>query len=507
MRIGSLSRTYGEIDISARRWAARIVRALDRQPERIGVFAYRSEVGYIGTLAALFAGAAFVPLNRTFPVDRTLAMAREARLDAIIVDSASAVQLGDILSGLHDSPVVIAPEGVLQTAVPSRISCFAGSELDDVTPLADLPPVMLDDIAYLLFTSGSTGTPKGVPVTHANIVYFLDIMQRRFEIQPEDRFSQTFAQTFDVSVFDLFMAWEHGASVHGMRQIDLLAPTTYINENSLTIWFSVPSVVSLMRRKSLLRSGSMPKLRYSLFAGEPLSKRSAELWQEAAPNSVVENLYGPTELTIVCTGYRWDPRISARECQNEMVPIGRPFDGLCALVLGPDGETLLDDQEGELCIAGPQTFPGYWLNDDRTLERFIDLPLSDTRRRRFYRTGDRVVRGSDGVYHYRGRIDHQVKVMGFRVELSEIEGVLAQDPRVISAVAFGWPIVEGRATGIVAFVSGSAIDTRHLLGRAAQALPPYMVPRDIRVLDAMPLNVNGKIDRQALLDRLSLALE
>jgi amino acid adenylation domain-containing protein len=362
---------------------------------------------------------------------------------------------------------------------------------------------MLDDVAYLLFTSGSTGKPKGVPVKHSNIVYFLDIMQRRFSIEPEDRFSQTFAQTFDVSVFDLFMAWEHGASVHAMRQIDLLAPTKYINDGHLTVWFSVPSVVSLMRRKHVLRPGSMPTLRYSLFAGEPIPKRSAELWQEAAPHSAVENLYGPTELTIVCTGYRWDSERSSGECENELVPMGRPFEGLCALVVGAEGEIQAENEEGELCIAGPQTVPGYWLDEEKTRERFVEIPLSDTVRKRFYRTGDRVVRRPNGVYHYRGRMDQQVKVMGFRVELSEVEGVLCQDPAVISAVAFGWPVVEGRATGIVAYVAGNGVDVRQLLERTAHRLPPYMVPREVRVLDAMPLNVNGKIDRQALLERLS----
>jgi non-ribosomal peptide synthetase component F len=281
--VEGVSRTYAEIDDTARRWANALMNRLECRPERVGVFGYRTEVAYTATLACLYAGAAFVPLNKTFPLERTAVMAHEAKLDALIVDSTSLSQLPEVLSALDPIPLVMVPHAATLEGELAQYNAITRKDLASIEPARCLPPVMPDDLAYLLFTSGSTGKPKGVGVTHANILNLLDVMQCRLAITPEDRFSQTFAQTFDVSVFDLFMAWEHGASVYAMRQVDVLAPTRYINQNNLTVWFSVPSVITLMRRKNNLRPNSMPSLRYSLFAGEPLPRRSAESWLDAAP--------------------------------------------------------------------------------------------------------------------------------------------------------------------------------------------------------------------------------
>ncbi|HEU4563480.1 MAG TPA: AMP-binding protein, partial [Gemmatimonadaceae bacterium] len=379
----------------------------------------------------------------------------------------------------------------------------AGSLLDAATlaatgPAATLPPVLDDDIAYLLFTSGTTGEPKGVGVTHGNVRHFIEVMSERYRFTPADRVSQTFDQTFDLAVFDLFMAWEAGASVHVLQQLDLLAPGRFIDRHQLTVWFSVPSVPAMMRKTNLLRPDSFPSLRWSLFCGEPLPRATAEAWQAAAPNSVVENLYGPTELTIACFAYRWNAETSPAECAHDVVSIGRPLPGLGALVVDDELRPVRDGEPGELCVCGPQTVPGYWRNPEKTAERFVALDISPDRRKRFYRTGDRVTRSPEGRYTYLGRVDHQVKVSGYRVELAEIESVLLRDGGIASAVAIGWPVEDGSAKGIIAFVTGASANAPALIARAREALPPYMVPSEVHVLEEMPLNANGKIDRAAL---------
>lgn len=492
--------SYGQMEDAARRWAGAIIDAHGGRPERVGLFAYRSTVAYTGTLAALFAGATYVPLNPTFPADKTAAMLAAADVDALIVDSTCLPQLAKLGASLQVPVLIPESDAGEIPGVSARI--IGRSELDRTAPLAQLPPLTPDDIAYLLFTSGSTGAPKGVPVTHGNAVYFMEFMSRRYGIQPRDRFSQTFDQTFDLSVFDLFLAWSNGACVYGMTPVELLSPTKFVTRNEITVWFSVPSIPAQMARRNTLLPNSMPSLRWSLFCGEPLTQRSAEMWQAAAPNSVVENLYGPTELTIACFLHRWDPERSPAMCRNGIVPIGRPYDGLAAMLVDENLRPVADGEIGELCVNGPQTTPGYWRAPEITAERYVELPVSRHQKRRFYRTGDLVARLPEGEYVFMGRADNQIKVLGHRVELGEIEAVLRAHPGVEHAVAIGWPSVGTTADGIVAFVSGNLGRVDELLERAKAALPPYIVPRRIFTVAEMPLNPNGKVDRRALKQRL-----
>jgi amino acid adenylation domain-containing protein len=511
--LGVLDRmvSYGELEHRARLWAGAIVDRLGRPAERVGVLGHRSEVAYTGALAALFAGAAFVPLNPTFPLDRTRAMLEAAELDAVIADDAAAVQLAALLGAAGPPAVVLVPatadpRGSLGAAGGAAGRSIIGArELATMTPLAALPPVAVDDIAYLLFTSGSTGQPKGVPVSHGNVVAFLDVVAERYAVAPSDRFSQTFDQTFDLSVFDLFLPWSSGASVYAMRPIDLLAPARFVTRHELTIWFSVPSLPALMRRKGFLRPAIMPSLRFSLFCGEPLPQSTAEDWQAAAPGSVVENLYGPTELTIACFAYRWSPERSPAECRDGLVPIGRPFPGLAAAVIDDREQLAAEGEPGELWVSGPQTVPGYWRNPAATAARFVARDDLGAHTKRFYRTGDRVRKLPSGDYAYLGRVDNQVKVLGHRVELGDVEAALRGAPGVVEAIAVAWPLEDGgAASGLVGFLTGPAVDPAVVLASARATLPDYMVPRELRIVNELPLNANGKVDRRALADQLAL---
>ena len=485
--------TYGELDDVARRWAAAVVRRLGKPATRIGVFGSRSRVSYVGCLAALYSGATFVPLNPRFPVNRTQTMIRRAELDGIFVDELASGSLRAVLDGLPSAPPIWLPE----TENAQELAC--------IHPLGgELPPLAPEAIAYLLFTSGSTGVPKGVPITHSNVRAFIDWAVHRYQLQPEDRVSQTFDQTFDLSVFDLFVAWEAGACVYAMSPVDLLAPGKFINTNELSLWFSVPSIPAQMRKRGLLKPGALPTLRWSLFCGEPLPVASAEAWQASAPNSTIENLYGPTELTIACMAHRWNPDISPTLSVNGMVPIGELYQGLTAILLDGNLRRVRGGESGELCISGAQASPGYWKDPERTADRFVKVAEYASPTEIFYRTGDLVRQLPNGEYVYLGRTDDQIKVLGFRIELGEIEGVL-QRAGALQAVAMGWPLVEGTAQGVIAFVSGAAGDAAQLKAACKASLADYMVPARIIEVEQMPLNANGKIDRAALKARLDAA--
>ena len=252
----------------------------------------------------------------------------------------------------------------------------------------------------------------------------------------------------------------------------------------------------------LLRPGSFPSLRYSLFCGEPLPASSAQLWREAAPNSILENLYGPTETTIAITHYRWNKNGSPEECVNGIVPIGWIFDGQRCSVIDAERKPVPAGIPGELCLCGSQVTTGYWNDPKKTQEQFVRLPGAEERA--WYRTGDLVRQDPGGCLYYLGRMDHQVKIRGYRVELQEIDAVLRRACDADQIVSVAWPVEHGSADGVVAFVAGVAtLDADRVLDYCSKFLPGYMVPRTIYLCDEMPLNANGKIDRPRLVSMLN----
>jgi amino acid adenylation domain-containing protein len=505
LSIGPEQWTYAQIEELARRWAAQLIVVTRGQPARIGVLGHKSLTSYVGILASLFAGATYVPLNPNDPVLRTRVMAQQADLKAMIVDERSLSQLPAICEGQVRSPAILAPTAA-SAAVPAvATTVYGGREIAARKPLAEIPEVAASAPAYLLFTSGSTGTPNGVPITHANVCYFLGINSQRYQPNERDTFTQLFDHTFDLSMFDIFMAWSHGAAVSAPQPLELLAPHRYVADRRISVWFAVPSLAALLVNRRLLRPGSLPSLRWSLFCGEALPRKIADAWQAAAPNSIVENLYGPTELTICCAAYRWNPAQSFHECVNDIVPIGQVYSGLDHIIIDDELRVVSPGEVGELCVAGAQTFPGYWRDPARTGARFFHHTDEGGRARSYYRTGDLVKCLDGGHLAFLGRVDYQIKVLGYRIDPGDIEAILTRQPGVDQAVALGWPVESESAQGIVAFVAGSLSDSTSLYDALRQEVPAYMIPNKIHMIPSMPLNSNGKVDRNALRARLGLA--
>lgn len=498
--VHSTSLSYRQLREIAVRIAASIqAHQEDSWTPLTAVFAQRSATAFAGVLGALLAGNGYVPLNRTFPITRTQLMFQRSQCRSIIVDAESLPQLDALLDGDNGKLLVIAPDledrGRYRERWPQH--CFLGSgDLEECTGWSEPTPDG-DAIAYLLFTSGSTGAPKGVMVSHRNVTSFVDYIADRLEVTERDIVSQMFDLTFDLSVFDMFVSWERGACVCCPSQKTLINPGQFIRGNGLTIWFSVPSMVSLMKELGLLKPGAFPSLRLSLFCGEPLPVSCADAWLRAAPNSILENLYGPTELTIACTSYRWDPERSPAESELGIVPIGFPHRGMNVLVADKDLNDVNPGAEGELLMNGPQMSLGYWRDSEKTSAAFVVPP---GRKDIFYRTGDRVRRpAGDGPLTHLGRMDSQVKIQGHRVELGEVEEVVRQTSGMDGVVAIGWPATLSGYGGIEVFIEGQSVDIDRLRSAVASRVPDYMVPKRWHVLSRMPRNVNGKFDRKALL--------
>ena len=472
LRIGRESFTYRRLHERALALAGELLaRGGERRPRRVGLLAARSEQAYAGVLAAGYAQAAVVPLNPDFPAERTRQMIAAAELDALLVDEHGLAVVPELAEVLPGVPIVHEPGAAAPLERPG-------------TPGPD-------EIAYILFTSGSTGRPKGVPVLHRNVGAYLRFIHDRYRFGPADVFSQTFDLTFDLAMFDLFAAWGSGGTLVSMPPRAFASVPAFVAQHGITVWFSSPSVIPFLRRRHALPPGALAGLRYSLFCGEPLLSGDAAAWQAAAPDARVENLYGPTELTISCSVHRWDPATSPDRCVNDIVPIGTLHPGSGHLLLDADGEPHPDS--GELCVTGPQMFPGY-LDPADDEGRFLEHGT-----RRWYRTGDLVRRQPDGELVYLGRRDHQVKIHGIRVELAEVESALRRCGGVTDAVAVALDGV------LFAFCVGEPRSATSLIEELAVFFPKALIPLHYEYLDEFPLNANRKTDRPVLAARAAAA--
>ncbi len=486
-----------------RRKACSLAATMQSRQEQVAtgltaVFAYRSPTAFIGVLGSLLAGNGYVPLNRTFPIERTQIMFERSGCTSLVIDEGSLPQLNTLLEHARVSVLVLAPEiadiEAYKTQWPKHTFLAASDLASDLNWRE--PEFQDDSIAYLLFTSGSTGVPKGVAVAQRNVTAFLDYMVDRYQITENDRLSQMFDMTFDLSVFDMFVAWECGACVCCPSQKTLIKPGKFIQDEALSIWFSVPSTAVFMKQLGMLKPDQYPSLRLSLFCGEPLPVSSVNAWLDAAPNSIVENLYGPTELTIACTLYRWDPANSPAESELGIVPIGYPYPDMDVLVVDENLHEVEPGQEGELLMNGPQTSFGYWKDPIKTAAAFFVPPgKSDI----YYRTGDRVRKpiGKKPLTHL-GRIDSQVKIFGHRVELGEVESKVRDACGCDGVIALGWPVTASGFGGVEVFIEGKASQVEQLRKAVATELPEYMVPRRFHFMEKLPRNANNKYDRKAM---------
>jgi len=471
-------------------------------PRRCAILGERSLASFSAVAGALLARFTYVPLNPRHPRERLLIALAASEASALVVDGARMEFARDLLASTPRQLLVLLPDAASVpdwAATQPRHRFLCRRDLERYGP-GDIPAAASpDDGAYLLFTSGSTGAPKGVLVRHRNVVAYLRSAAERYRPQPSDRFTQLFDLTFDLSAHDMFLCWSAGAALYCPPAGAKMAPREFVRRHELTFWFSVPSTAAFMQRLRMLRPGDFPSLRWSLFCGEALPTRLARAWAEAAPNSMIENLYGPTETTIAITAYRLPADPTAWAGLPEIVPIGAPLPGQQALVLGPDGRPLPAGEAGELCLGGSQVTEGYINRPDLTAERFAPPDAAVPEGMRWYRTGDRARLDPAHGLLFLGRMDRQVKIAGHRVELQEVEEALRRASGCDCAAALAWPLdADGLARGIVAFLPEESGADDAVLATCRRILPSYMVPSSLRCIADWPVNDNGKTDYSRL---------
>jgi D-alanine--poly(phosphoribitol) ligase subunit 1 len=461
---------------------------------RVGVLAARSLETYAGILGTAWAGGTYVPLNPKQPAARLAVILERMKLDALIVDQKGAARVPDLGPATPEN--ILAGPSAADLSDP-RVTQW--ESLDKLPPAAPPTPIPPEQPAYVIFTSGTTGVPKGVVVTASNIAHFLAASRAIYGFGPDDRVAQFFETTFDVSVTEMFGCWSGGGALHVVPETKVMAPGGFIRQHEITIKFSVPSLVLVMQRMNQLQPGAMPSLRRTTFGGEGAPVASMQAWRAAAPNSKIVNLYGPTEATVGCS-FQFMSESAVQTAGRGTLSIGRPLPGMHSAIVSEDLKFLGPNETGELAVSGPQVAAGYFDDEQQTARRFPTLDHPTFGPRRWYLTGDSAFVDDAGHFHCLGRLDNQVKVMGFRVELEEVEAHLRAACGTEAVAAVAWPVANGNgnASGIVAFVAGGNLTPGAVREQLRMRVPAYMLPTRVLPLDALPLSTNGKVDRKEL---------
>ncbi len=446
---------------------------------RVGVCLTRRVELVVALLGVLKTGAAYVPLDPTYPPARLHFMAQDAQLAVLLSQTT--------LAGLWSA----APMPMIALDDTSAAWRQASTDEPSITITPDQP-------AYIIYTSGSTGTPKGVVGLHRGAVNRCSWMWQTYPFTTNEVGCHKTALSFVDAVWEIFGPLLAGTPLVLIPEAVVQEPAQLVAalaQHQVTRLVLVPSLLHALLEHAPDLGQQLPQLRYWVSSGEALSPETVARFQAAAPAAHLLNLYGSSEVAADATY----AEVTGALTPTDLVSIGRPIANMQAYVLDAYYQPLPESVPGELYIGGDGLAQGYWGRPDWTAERFIPHPLSDEPGTRLYRTGDIARWRADGTLDYLGRRDHQVKVRGFRIELGEIEQGLAAHPAVAHSVATLYPGPAGpQLVAYVALHPNQMVTADDLRRFLRDRLPAYMLPGAVITLPALPLTPNGKVDRRAL---------
>jgi len=441
---------------------------------------------YACMLACLKIGAIYTMADPDSPAERLARIFSVCRPKVLFIGS----RLAERLHGAGEWRIVCSEVSELR----ERIAPYDCGNMETTRDVTGTNP------AYIMYTSGSTGVPKGAVITHDNLLRFIGWSTEAFGITPDDVLTNVNPLYFDNSVFDFYSSLFSGACLVPFSKevvADAQSLVDTVDQCRCTVWFSAPSLLVFLQTMKALRCDNMKRVRTILFGGEGYPKsKLKKLYDLYSQRTSFFNVYGPTECTCICSSYE----ISQDDFTHleGYPPLGNLIGNFSYLVLGEDGRRIPDNEVGELCLLGPNVGQGYYNDPERTKGSFCLNPYNPQYEERMYRTGDLVrYNPEDGKLYILGRRDNQIKHMGYRIELEEIETALNRLDYVCEAA-----VVHGSSKGLSQIVA--VVSVRD--GRAAndirddlrQILPGYMVPTAFHMVTELPKNPNGKVDRRRL---------
>lgn len=495
IRFGGRGLTYAALVAQANQ-LAHVLRAHGvRRGDRVGFYMAKSLKTAVALYGIMKAGAAYVPLDPTAPAARIDFMLRDCGIRHLITEPGRLPVVRDLLGEGADLDLLVGVDPLGDLPVPTR-------SWDDVaTQPTEAPAVPLTelDLSYVLYTSGSTGTPKGVAHTHRSALTFAETAVRTYGFCAEDRLSNHAPLHFDLTTLDFFATARAGATVAMIPEVYTKVPASLsklMEDERLTVLYVVPLVLVHLLHHGALDQRDLSALRWVLFGGEPFSPKHLRRLLAQWPHARFSNVYGPTETNGVT--YHVVPALA--EDDDTALPIGALYGNVEALVLGADDQPLSPGEPGELAIRAPSMMRGYWNRPDLNAAAFYRRPTFEDLEDVFYRTGDLVQVDDDGLYHFLGRKDRQIKTRGYRVELDEVEAVLLRHASVQGAAAYAVADSEGvqHIEAAVVLKPGTTTDLDDVRSEAARMLPAYALPEHLDVLDRFPQTSTGKIDRRRL---------
>lgn len=496
--IGSL--TFRDLDLQSNRLARSLISCGVSKGHHVIISMPRSVRFIVAIVGVLKADAIYIPVMADAPPQRRRAILQDCRPQALIGDAkAISHALTEDAPAWLPSHLVCLEPGVEAIGIPERpVLLYSDIDAADSAPLAYANKA--DDAACIHYTSGSTGLPKGVIITHRNIDEYISWAIERLGISERDRILGTAPFHFDMSLFDVYCCLRAGASLCIATEEKMLFPrllVEFAEAQEVTLWKGVSSLLMYLARTGVLSKGRLRTLQKILFSGEVLPTKYLIQWMDMFPEKIFYNAYGPTEATGISMYFHVKERPSSF---NERIPLGIPCENTEVLLLDENQKPVPPGEPGELYIKGICVTMGYLNDVEKTDRVFIDNPLNRGKGERVYRTGDFARLRPDGNYEFLGRKDNQVKYMGYRIELTDIEQSLLSIPSVRDVAVLLATSEASELDELVAYLEvGDEKALPVIVKELKEKLPAYMIPRQFFRISRVPRSDGGKIDRAALL--------